>query len=423
MNKEELEKLEYELACLENKYALTKDALELILHQLDVKYSEELREDNPIEYINFRIKKINSIQKKLLDKGRKCNSDNIDDCLSDIVGARIVCPFLSDVEKVVESLKHHPGLRVLISKDYIEKPKVNGYSSYHMIVVPVDFENQNHYVKAEIQVRTMLQDVWASLEHKICYKSNMELSKEAKYAIYKAAKEFRELDVKLNLKYLEEKAKRGEREEIFTSFNRMNSLDEEAFHNKYEYVLFDVLNRINYLNREYSLNIEHTKHRIKSQDRMFLKLSKRSDDLSIQSLENHVNDIAGVRIVCPFLSDLYHVVDTLKDNLGLEVVCEKNYVETPKKSGYAGYHLIVKVPVNKDNQVSFAKVEIQIRTVAMDMWANLEEILCYKKNASDDTKRELLNLAVVRQHIDQRVEDIIQEAKADSKSLKLVKNS
>ncbi len=414
MNQDDLEKFKVEMTKLENKYELTKESLESILRQLDHSF---------INSIDFRVKKISSIQKKLVDRGYHCTLDYVDDFLSDIVGARIVCPFLSDVDSVIQSLMNHPKIKVLISKNYIDNPKENGYSSYHMIVnVPVIIDGKSRYVKAEIQIRTMLQDVWASLEHKIRYKKDVMLSGDAQRVILNAAKEFRALDINLNEKYLEEKKKSKSIPSTAFYSSWMSKLDELNLINKYEYAMKEVFNRIEYLKNMYDLDeegmvdvnpIEHITCRIKPFDRMLFKLMKKTNDFSISSLEENVLDIAGVRVVCSFESDLYKIVDDLR--CYFNVVLEKDYVSRPKKSGYAGYHLIVSVPVSQGNCVN---VEIQVRTVAMDMWASLEDNLCYQKDASVDTKKELVKLAFVRKQIDQKMEEIIEEVRGDKKHIK-----
>ena len=418
MNKKELERLKQELIKMENKYKLAKEKLELILRHLDLEYSENLKEDNPIEHINFRVKKVSSIQKKLIDKGRQCTLENIDNYLSDIVGARIVCPFLSDVEKVVESLKKHPELQILICKDYINNPKETGYASYHMIVkVPIVINNQTNYVKAEIQIRTMAMDMWASLDHKIRYKKEIEISDRVKEIIISTAKECNELDKNLNQKYLQEK-NRVKSIKDSTQEDWLNDRSYQRLMNKYEYALNQTLGKIKLLNKEYDDDekemkevnpIEHIKYRMKPKERMFSKLIHQTKDLSIISLENNINDIAGIRIVCSFKSDLFKIVDTLKSNLGLPIIKEKDYVSNPKESGYAGYHLIVGVPVPQYG--SYAKVEIQVRTIAMDMWASLEQKLCYRKRVDKETKNELLQLAYTREEIDEKMDAIIKETR------------
>ena len=431
MDKKELERLKEELLRQENKYKLTKEKLELILRHLDLEYTEHLKEDNPIEHINIRVKKINSIQKKLNIKGRQCTLENIDDYLSDIVGARIVCPFLSDVERVINDLKNHPELKVLVNKDYISNPKGNGYSSYHMIVlVPVVIDNKKKYVRAEIQIRTMAMDMWASLEHKICYKKEVQLSKTSEQSIIKTAIDCRNLDELLNEKYLEQKSKVKDLKKEET-INWITDKEYKQLIDKYEYALNQVLSEIYLLNKRFNVDekdmvevnpIEHIKYRIKPQERMLSKLQRQTSNLSVDSLEQSISDIAGIRIVCSFEQDVFKIADIIKNDLGLEVIKERDYVTCPKESGYAGYHLIVKVPVPQYGNNSYAKVEIQIRTIAMDMWASLEHKLCYQKQVSNETKQELLQIAYDRWIKDKQMENLLEETRRNQTEKRLIKN-
>ena len=431
MDKKELERLREELLRQENKYKLTKEKLELILRHLDLEYTEHLKEDNPIEHINIRVKKINSIQKKLNIKGRQCTLENIDDYLSDIVGARIVCPFLSDVEKVINDLKNHPELKVLLNKDYISNPKGNGYASYHMIVlVPVVIDNKEKYVRAEIQIRTMAMDMWASLDHKICYKKGIKLSEEATQAIAKTAIDCRNLDELLNKKYLEQKSKVKEINQKEND-NWLTDKEYKKLIDKHEYALNQVLGEINLLNKRFNEDekdmvevnpIEHIKYRIKPKKRILSKLQRQTNNLLVESIEENISDIAGIRIVCSFEQDVFRLVDIIKNNLGLEVIKEKDYVTQPKESGYAGYHLIVKVPVPQYGNNSYAKVEIQIRTIAMDMWASLEHKLCYQKQTNNETKQELLQIAYDRWIKDKQMEMVLKETRRNQNEKRLIKS-
>ena len=415
MKKEELERLRKEL--IDSKYQLAKDRIELILRQMYFQYSEQLACDNPIEHIKYRVKAPNSIKNKLEMKGYLCTSENVDYYLHDIVGARIVCPFLSDVERVVKDIRENPELQVLVCKDYINNPKNNGYASYHLIVkVPVNVGNKISYVKSEIQIRTMAMDMWASLEHKIGYKNKTFLSDEDMAVIDNMAIECSKLDNRLNEKYLCNRSK--DYFDDFEDYFAIDGIEYSKLYNKYSHALSYVLNKIHYLNQSYDFGeenmmgvnpIEHIKYRIKPYDMMIKKLRKKTNDISISSLEDNVHDIAGIRVVCSFLSDLNDIVNSLKNDLGLNVVEEKDYVTCPKESGYAGYHLIVSVPVYDNVGVSYANVEIQVRTIAMDMWASLEHKLCYNKEADEETKWDLLELACHRFDTDKKMEDIISE--------------
>ncbi|MBQ8659595.1 MAG: GTP pyrophosphokinase family protein [Bacilli bacterium] len=124
--------------------------------------------------------------------------------------------------------------------------------------------------------------------------------------------------------------------------------------------------------------IEHIKSRIKSADSIINKLQKNGYEFSIENVEKHINDIVGVRIICTFEYDIMELVDIIRKSSLIKVIKEKDYIRNPKEIGYRSYHLIVEVPVEMINEKVNVRAEIQIRTLAMDLWASLEHKLCYK---------------------------------------------
>ena len=405
----------------EFKYEEALKNLKRKLEELYEEYSNS-KEDNPIEHIKYRLKSKDSTKTKLYNKALEYNEENIEKNVSDVVGARIVCSFLSDVKKVITSLKNHPELQVISCKDYITNPKLNGYSSYHMIVrVPVIINEQITYVKAEIQIRTIAMDMWASLDHKIRYKKGIQLAEQTDKVIINSSKECRRLDETLNEKYLTEKNRVKTIQSPKENINWINRAEYMKLMNKYSYALGIVLNKVYYLFNMYNHEeecmkevnpIEHIKYRLKNKDSIEAKLNSKSLEYTEDNIEKNVNDIAGIRIVCSFESDLVRIIDDLKCGLGLQIVKEKNYVKNPKASGYAGHHLIVSVPVyDLNGLIENIKVEIQVRTIAMDMWASLEHKLCYRKYSDKETKKELLRLAEERRETDKKMEKIIDESR------------
>lgn len=144
---------------------------------------------NPIDHTNYRIKSFKSIKNKM--KKKKCNftyKEMIDN-INDIAGIRIICNFEEDIYKLVDIIESSPELKVIKKKDYIKERKRSGYASYHIIVnVPVNFMKDIIYVKVEIQLRTVGMDFWASMEHKLKYKTNIELTKKESQELVKYAK-------------------------------------------------------------------------------------------------------------------------------------------------------------------------------------------------------------------------------------------
>ena len=145
---------------------ILKTELEIISEEIQV-----IHHYSPVEYIKARIKSCESISKKLKMRGYEVNIDNVIKYINDVVGIRVVCSFFSDIYKLVEVLKKTNKFEILEEQDYIKNPKPSGYTSYHLLVsIPINTIDGIIYVKAEIQIRTMAMDFWASLEHKISYK-------------------------------------------------------------------------------------------------------------------------------------------------------------------------------------------------------------------------------------------------------------
>ena len=128
---------------------------------------------------------------------------------------------------------------------------------------------------------------------------------------------------------------------------------------------------------DYNL-IDHVDTRIKEPDSIINKMKNKNLELNYSNMVENINDIAGIRIICPLKKDIFVIKDLIKKISGINILKEKDYVTYPKKSGYSSYHLIVEVPINLSKNDVYVKVEIQIRTIAMDFWANLEHKMKYK---------------------------------------------
>lgn len=154
--------------------------------------------------------------------------------------------------------------------------------------------------------------------------------------------------------------------------------------------------------------IDHTKTRIKKPESIIKKLEGKKQELTYQSLVENVNDVAGIRIVCPMRDDIYTVAGILKSIPDVNVILEKDYVAKPKKSGYASYHMVVEVPVQVLRQTIPVKVEVQIRTLAMDFWASLEHDIKYKNNnqISKKVSNELVKCAKIINNMDSKMVSI-----------------
>ena len=126
--------------------------------------------------------------------------------------------------------------------------------------------------------------------------------------------------------------------------------------------------------------IEYIKKRIKTPESIVKKLKRDNYEVTIENMVKYIKDIAGIRIVCSFTSDIYRLAEMIGKQNDLTVVSIKDYIKHPKASGYKSYHMIVSIPIFLSDAVVDTKVEIQIRTMAMDFWASLEHKVKYKKN-------------------------------------------
>ena len=157
----------------EDAMNLMKTRLEILNHNIyDRSHTEE---NQPVHHMQYRIKEKKSMEEKLARIGVTDSVMNAKDYLMDIAGIRVICYFQAEVYEMVEALKRHEDLIVIKEKDYIKNPKDNGYRSYHMIVeIPVFFSKGKTPMRAEIQIRTNGMDFWATLEHQLRYKQNIE---------------------------------------------------------------------------------------------------------------------------------------------------------------------------------------------------------------------------------------------------------
>lgn len=157
--------------------------------------------------------------------------------------------------------------------------------------------------------------------------------------------------------------------------------------------------------------IEHIKSRIKSPESIVRKLKKKGYDVTLENMVKYVNDIAGIRIICSFTSDIYRIANMLRKQNDIKVLSTKDYIESPKESGYKSYHMLVSIPIYLSDSVVDTKVEIQIRTIAMDFWASLEHQLRYKTHAPvpPELRDELHELAGTIAETDLRMQAIYQQ--------------
>lgn len=159
--------------------------------------------------------------------------------------------------------------------------------------------------------------------------------------------------------------------------------------------------------------IDHIKTRIKKPESIIKKMESKNYEITYRNLVEQINDIAGLRVICPLKDNIFSIVDIIKGMPDINILAEKDYVTNPKKSGYASYHLVVEVLVPVMKQIIPVKVEIQIRTLAMDFWASLEHDLKYKNNnkISKKVSNELVKCAKMINKLDNQMITITNECK------------
>lgn len=168
----------------------------------------------------------------------------------------------------------------------------------------------------------------------------------------------------------------------------------------YQCAINEVSTKLENLNIEFGVKatrnpIATIKSRVKEPASLFEKLKKKGIPYSKEALLNDIHDIAGIRVVCAFVDDIYKVADMLISQDDITLIKKKDYIKNPKDNGYRSLHLVVEVPVFLSDRKQFMKVEVQIRTIAMDFWASLEHSIKYKKieNASKEIMTELKECA------------------------------
>lgn len=163
---------------------------------------------------------------------------------------------------------------------------------------------------------------------------------------------------------------------------------------KYSCAIRELKTKLEVLNDELSVRnqrnpIEMIKSRVKRPESIFGKLRRRGLPLTVESMTQNLDDIAGVRVICSFIDDIYDVSWMLARQDDVRVIAIKDYIRSPKVNGYRSYHMIVEVPVFFSNCKQYIRAEVQIRTIAMDFWASLDHQLKYKKEMTEEEAAEI----------------------------------
>ncbi|WP_191567061.1 GTP pyrophosphokinase family protein [Metabacillus idriensis] len=184
----------------------------------------------------------------------------------------------------------------------------------------------------------------------------------------------------------------------------------------YKFALEEMNTKINILEQEFQYihdynPIEHISSRLKTPESIVNKIYRKNYDLSLSGIKENIKDIAGIRITCSFLSDIYQISEMIQNQKDIHVVECKDYIKEPKSNGYQSLHLIVKIPVFMSDRQEDILVEIQIRTIAMDFWASLEHKIYYKykKEIPEQLTKELKEASISAAELDRKMEKLHNE--------------
>ena len=193
----------------------------------------------------------------------------------------------------------------------------------------------------------------------------------------------------------------------------------------YRCAIMEIETKFRVLNERFSLThdrnpIDNIQTRLKSPESIHEKLIRKNLPLTLEAVEENLFDIAGVRVVCSFVDDIYMLADCLLRQDDITLIRRKDYIKNPKENGYRSLHLIVEVPIFLQKEKKLMRVEVQLRTIAMEFWANLEHQLRYKKDLSPKiiarTTRQLNESAQLSSILDSQMQDIRDMIENDSMS-------
>lgn len=181
----------------------------------------------------------------------------------------------------------------------------------------------------------------------------------------------------------------------------------------YQCAIMEVVTKFKVLDEEMSLEydrnpIESIKSRLKSPESLIEKMNRKKLPLTVDAIEDNINDVAGVRVICSFQSDIYMLAEALLKQDDITLIEKKDYIQSPKDNGYRSLHLIVQIPIFLHDQKKFMNVEVQLRTISMDWWASLEHKICYKKDIEKypEMGTDLRACADIAACLDEKMESI-----------------
>lgn len=194
---------------------------------------------------------------------------------------------------------------------------------------------------------------------------------------------------------------------------------------QYQCAMLEIQTKFQVLNAELSLDsdqnpIETISCRLKKPISIIEKLKRKNFEVTVENIEKHLQDVAGVRVICSFPRDIYILADKICSQDDIRLIAKKDYIQNPKKNGYRSLHLILEVPVFFSNETKPMKVEVQLRTIAMDLWASIEHKIKYKKEIKRDSRkmeRELCLCAEQLHRVDLRMQEIGQEIEKENENV------
>ena len=188
-----------------------------------------------------------------------------------------------------------------------------------------------------------------------------------------------------------------------------------GFMSYYRCAVLELETKFRVLDEQFSFSfsrnpIEAIKSRVKSPESIQEKLKRRNLPYSLKSIEDNLYDVAGIRVICTYIDDIYNLADCLLSQDDVKLIEKKDYIKNPKPNGYRSLHLLVEIPIFIVGEKKYVKAEVQLRTVAMESWSNVEHSLCYKKNFSPElmaqTSKKLLEYAEACYKIDLGMQEL-----------------
>jgi len=185
-----------------------------------------------------------------------------------------------------------------------------------------------------------------------------------------------------------------------------------CFIQPYEDALKNIRVRVDVLNNDYrrknqNYPIHHIQYRIKQKESIENKLDKNGYEASVDYARNYLTDVAGIRVICYFIRDIYAIVSLLKTQSDIVIIKESDYIANPKSNGYRSFHIVFGVPVYHTDGMEYYPVEIQLRTMTMDLWASMEHRICYKGEEKEQAVEEFKKYAFALRQMEDEMEEFL----------------